>query len=176
MPLQSQTMVGESHTHVMDRDTPTGGSASPRTSYAHGMTGYTRWWRYIQQHLDARGWSPSELARQAGINRSIVGRWKNEGAKPELDTAKAVSIVLGRPLVEILLETEQVTPEQMGVERIVVSPLSECTDEQLWNELQQRFAAYRAQAGHGDATDTPESSATWISRVHKADSTEPVDD
>ncbi len=46
------------------------------------------WWEWVQRHLDERGWTPSDLARHAKINRSIIGRWR-DGAQPEVRTARA---------------------------------------------------------------------------------------
>lgn len=131
------------------------------------------WWDYVQRHLDERGWTPSELSRQANINRSIVGRWRSQDAKPEVTTARAVAKAFGVSLGEVLIASGLAEAEELGVaEGFASTGIRRASDEELMAELKRRMAAYRAmsqEVPEGAGDDAPESSIdrTWSSRVHK---------
>lgn len=139
------------------------GSAQHTDPYHPRMT---TWWPYVQRHLDKHGWTPSDLSRQAEINRSIISRWK-EGAKPEVETARKVAQAFGRPLPEVLIASGLVSKEELAVDEIAMSPLDEVSDAELLAELGRRMDAYRMAAG-GDEDRHP-ADRTLVSRVHTTD-------
>lgn len=104
-----------------------------------------QWWGYIQRHLDERSWTPSDLSRAANINRSIIGRWR-EGAKPEVTTARALATALGRPVLEVLVASGLLTPDEAGV-TVTTLTVGEISDEQLVTEIAQRLRERRDPAG-----------------------------
>ncbi len=99
----------------------------------------TDWWAWVQRHLDERGWTSSDLARHAKINRSIIGRWR-DGAQPEVRTARALAVALGRPLLEVLVASELLTPEEAGVTGVTVIEAAQMSDGELLAELAARLA------------------------------------
>ena len=106
------------------------------------------WWAWLQRHLDERGWTPSDLARHAKINRSIISRWR-EGAQPEVPTARALAAALGRPLLEVLVAAELLTPEEAGVTGVTVISVPQMSDDELLAELAVRLR--RRTTPEGDA-------------------------
>jgi len=105
------------------------------------------WWAWLQRHLDERGWTPSDLARHAKINRSIISRWR-EGAQPEVPTARALAVALGRPLLEVLVAAELITPEEAGVTEVTVVTVAQMSDGELLAELAARLQ--RTLPGQGE--------------------------
>ena len=105
------------------------------------------WWAWVQRHLDERGWTGSDLARHAGINRSIIGRWR-EGAQPEVPTARALAAALGHPLLEVLVAAELITPEEAGVTEVTVVTVAQMSDGELLAELAERLQ--RTRPGQGE--------------------------
>jgi len=106
------------------------------------------WWAWVQRHLDERGWTSSDLARHAKINRSIIGRWR-DGAQPEVRTARALAVALGRPVLEVLVAAELLTPEEAGVTGVTVISVAQMSDGELLAELAARLqrAAPEGEAG-----------------------------
>jgi len=106
------------------------------------------WWAWVQRHLDERGWTSSDLARHAKINRSIIGRWR-DGAQPEVSTARALAVALGRPLLEVLVAAELLTAEEAGVTGVTVISVAQMSDGELLAELAARLrrAAPEGEAG-----------------------------
>jgi len=105
------------------------------------------WWEWVQRHLDEHGWTPSDLARHAKINRSIIGRWR-DGAQPEVRTARALAVALGRPVLEVLVAAELLTPEEAGVTDITVISVAQMSDGELLAELAERLQ--RTRPGQGE--------------------------
>jgi transcriptional regulator with XRE-family HTH domain len=99
-----------------------------------------QWWGYVQRHLDERGWTPTDLSKQAGINRSIIGRWR-EGAQPEVRTAKALARALGRPVLEVLVASGLLDPGDVGDVDITVLTVGEISDDELVAEVAERLRA-----------------------------------
>jgi transcriptional regulator with XRE-family HTH domain len=59
----------------------------------------------IDQHCQQRGWSASEFARRAGINRALISTWRNRSdVIPELPTLQKVAIVLDREVGDLWTE------------------------------------------------------------------------
>ncbi len=96
------------------------------------------WWAWLQRHLDERGWTMTDLAREADINRSIIGRWR-EG-QPEVPTARALARALDKPLLEVLVAAELLTPEEAGVTGVTVISVPQMSDDELLAELAARLA------------------------------------
>jgi transcriptional regulator with XRE-family HTH domain len=111
-----------------------------------------QWWFYVQRHLDERGWTPTDLSKQAGINRSIIGRWR-EGAQPEVRTAKALARAFGRPVLEVLVASGLLDPDEAGVEDVIVLRVGEISDEELLSELTDRL---RSRHGNWELSGEPE--------------------
>lgn len=101
-----------------------------------------QWWFYVQRHLDERGWTPSDLSRAAGINRSIIGRWR-DGAKPEVTTARALASALDRPVKEVLVASGLLTPDEADVTEVTVLTMGEISDDELVAELAARLRQRR---------------------------------
>jgi transcriptional regulator with XRE-family HTH domain len=104
------------------------------------------WWTWVQRHLDERGWSQADLGRHAGINRSIIGRWR-DGAQPEVSTARALAVTLGRPLLEVLVAAELLTPEEAGATDVRVVSVAQMSDRELLEELAARLGRTAPEGG-----------------------------
>jgi transcriptional regulator with XRE-family HTH domain len=108
----------------------------------------TAWWAWVQRHLDEREWTHSDLARHARINRSIISRWR-EGAQPEVFTARALALALHKPLLEVLVAAELLTPEEAGVTGVTVLSVPQLSDDELLVELTARLRRARHGAEPG---------------------------
>ncbi|MGI8313311.1 helix-turn-helix domain-containing protein [Saccharopolyspora hattusasensis] len=101
-----------------------------------------RFAKWINKQLDRKGWRPADLADQAGIGRSAVSRWINEGYQPNIPNARAAAEALGVPLLEILVESEQLSvAEALMYSR--ARSLSEVSDEELAEEVRRRLVRPR---------------------------------
>lgn len=71
---------------------------------------------------ERRGWKPTELARQAGIDQSVVWRIENGEAKnPRLESVVALAGALGVPVESLLVggaQPDSVTLLRQAIERI----------------------------------------------------------
>jgi len=101
------------------------------------MTEY-RFARWINDQLARKGWRAADLADQAGIGRSAVSRWINEGFQPSIPNARAAAEVLGVPLLEILVESEQLSVAEASAYSRARS-LSEVPDDELAAEMTRRI-------------------------------------
>lgn len=61
-------------------------------------------WKWLQEKLNERGWSPADLAREAGLERSHVYKLVSSAyqQKPRRETVRRIAEVLGVPLSEAM--------------------------------------------------------------------------
>ena len=64
----------------------------------------TGWWSFVERLMGERRWIPAELARQVGVDSSVVTGWK-AGRQPSTDTLRAMSGATGIPLLRLLVES-----------------------------------------------------------------------
>ena len=74
--------------------------------------------------LAARGWTDTELARRAGLDRAHVNQLKNGRALPTVGTALAVARALGVPVGTVFPpgSTERRTRQRARRGRHIMSP------------------------------------------------------
>jgi hypothetical protein len=76
------------------------------------------WWPWVQRLLDARGWTPADLSRatsgQGRIDESVIGRWKNHGSRPEIESVRIVAKVFGRDIREAIVRAGFVTAKELN--------------------------------------------------------------
>ncbi|MEU6267666.1 helix-turn-helix domain-containing protein [Saccharopolyspora shandongensis] len=118
-----------------------------------------RFSEWISEQLERKGWRPSDFADQAGIGRSAVSRWINEGYQPNIPNARAAADVLGVSLLEILVQSEQLSEEEATAYRPGREPerpnsrgnaaafrskvLAEVSDVELAAEVTRRLTSAR---------------------------------
>ena len=105
------------------------------------------------------------LARTANIDRSLIGRWLNEGTVPSIDSIRAVSRAFRRDIREGLVATGLFTEEEMHFQTPTAPDLRMLGDDELLGEVRRRLAARRAQPApqgggsrDGDVFETEEES------------------
>lgn len=82
---------------------PPSSSDPYRMHMSDGSTRPDTWKAYLETRLSRPGWSVARLAREAGLHRSTIFRWKS-GAKTGLNVAsvRAVAIAFGDDPAEAL--------------------------------------------------------------------------
>ena len=53
---------------------------------------------WLQEEMDKRGWSQSDLARNADLNRAVINKLLNGKSQPQPPTLEAISRALKMPL------------------------------------------------------------------------------
>lgn len=93
---------------------------------------------WLNHHLDKRGWTISDLSRESGLDRSGIQRWKSGQLRPNADNARALADTFHRPLLEVLVAAEILTPEEAAQQPIAHPDASALTDDELIEELRRR--------------------------------------
>ena len=71
-------------------------STAYRVHMSDGVGGKSSWARYIDQATRRPGWNVAKLARESGIHRSTIFRWRNgEGGSVTVDSARRIALALG---------------------------------------------------------------------------------
>lgn len=60
----------------------------------------------LRERREAKGYSQSKLAQEAGLHHSIIGRYERDEAKPTIDIVKRMAKVLDTTVGYLLGETE----------------------------------------------------------------------
>lgn len=69
-------------------------------------------YRFLESEWDRLGIRPTAWCRQVRIADATVLRWR-EGVEPDMRSLRRVAEALERPLIDLLLAAEYVTPEQI---------------------------------------------------------------
>lgn len=77
------------------------------TRSTHALALYS----FLQKEWDAMKIAPTTWCRQVGIADPTVYRWR-QGVEPDMRSLKRVAEALGRPVLDILVAAEYVTPEE----------------------------------------------------------------
>lgn len=68
-----------------------------------GVDGKSSWSRYIDEATRRPGWNAAKLARESGIHRSTIFRWKGgDGRSVTVDSVRRIANALGDDLDEAL--------------------------------------------------------------------------
>ncbi|MDQ3578219.1 MAG: helix-turn-helix transcriptional regulator [Actinomycetota bacterium] len=96
----------------------------------------------MQAEMDARGWTPADLERASGINRSRFSGWK-QGSSVSIENARAIAATFGAPLLTVLVAAQLITPEEASQKAVAPTAPSAAalTTDQLLNEIRQRISA-----------------------------------
>lgn len=103
----------------------------------------TRWGIYIEKRMDAIGWKNVDLARASGIDRSLIGRWRNEDTVPAIESVRSVAHAFGRDIREALIEAELFTEDEMQA-RTITPDIRLISDEELTEEVRRRMSTGRS--------------------------------
>lgn len=107
------------------------------------------WWQWVQRNLDALGWTAADLARAVqleagdGPDESVIGRWKNRGAEPTIESIRAVARVFHRDFREALIASGKVTADELNAPWARRSDLATVPDDALALEVQARLTRQR---------------------------------
>ena len=102
--------------------------------------GGSGWAEYVQTHLDALGWNNATLAAAARLDRSLVGRWLNEGKQPSIESVRAVAKAFHRDIREGLIAAGYFTEEEMKVSAPQRPDLHLLDDDELLAEVKRRMS------------------------------------
>lgn len=121
-----------------------------------GRGSHTAWWNFIQQALDARGWSGADFQRASGIDRSRLVAWRDSGALPSVDLSRKVAEALGAPLLEVLVAAEILTPEEARSSAASpADPVRSLPSHQLLAEIERRLASAEERLTREQAESNP---------------------
>lgn len=98
-----------------------------------------RWAEWVQQHLDALGWTNIDLARAAGIDRSLIGRWLNDGTRPTIESIRAVCRAFHRDIRQGLIMAGLFTEAEMQTSAPAAPDVRLLGDEELLGEVRRRM-------------------------------------
>lgn len=86
--------------------------------------------------LQAKCWTPRQLARASGVSESRVSAWKNQGVEPKITSARAAVEALGVPLVSFLVGAGVLTEEEEAR-----PGLAAYSGRELLSEIERRINA-----------------------------------
>ena len=88
---------------------------------------------WVQQMIDERGWSQSELARRAGTTSTTVSRVINKERLPGIEFCRGIAKAFGLPEIDVLRLAGLASPAraQSTLRDKLVIQLGDMTEEQL---------------------------------------------
>src|SRR5690606_12973243 len=125
--------------------------------------GGSGWAEYVQTHLDALGWNNATLAAAARLDRSLVGRWLNEGKQPSIESVRAVAKAFHRDIREGLIAAGYFTEEEMKVSARQRPDLHLLDDDELLAEVKRRMSRRGRTGPRG-----PELAGRWLAERGQA--------
>jgi transcriptional regulator with XRE-family HTH domain len=69
---------------------------------------------FLEREWAAMGIRPTAWCRRVGIADATILRWRDEGCEPDVATLKRVAAALERPLIDVLIGAEYITPSDAG--------------------------------------------------------------
>lgn len=81
---------------------------------ARTLSGVTPWWAYVSRHMVARGWTAADLARASRIDQSVIGRWRDHGARPTPENVRKAAAGLNRNIREAIVAAGHYTPDELS--------------------------------------------------------------
>lgn len=157
---------------------------------AEGAVTASSWAEYVQRHLDALGWDNATLSRVAQlpdgrrIDRSLIGRWINEGTQPSIESIRAVARALDRDIREGLVAAGKLTAEEVGMfideDLPPTSPdLRLLSDDELLDEVRRRMRRRHGawvESESGDAGLTEEQAGVDVGVVYEEGADDSVEE
>ncbi|WP_146777786.1 helix-turn-helix domain-containing protein [Rhodococcus wratislaviensis] len=105
----------------------------------------SRWVSFVSSHLEANGWTRNRLAKEIGLNASVVSRWMNDGMEPGIKSIRLVAEAFGVPVTRALLAAGAVTADELGIVPVVAPDPDLLTDEELLSQLAKRMQQRRTE-------------------------------
>ncbi|WP_082359811.1 helix-turn-helix transcriptional regulator [Rhodococcus opacus] len=105
----------------------------------------SRWGSFISSHLATNGWSQNRLAKDTGINASVISRWINDGMEPGVKSIRLVAEAFGVPVTRALLAAGAVTADELGILPVVAPDPDLLTDDELVRQLDRRLRQRQAE-------------------------------
>jgi transcriptional regulator with XRE-family HTH domain len=102
--------------------------------------GTPQWWAYIENQLDARGWSGADFQRASGLSRTRVTEWR-KGASVTVDGARQVAVAFDQPLLTVLVAAGILTSDEAGLRPTAAPSPGDLTNVQLLGEVKRRLDA-----------------------------------
>ncbi|MHB1739690.1 MAG: helix-turn-helix domain-containing protein [Actinomycetes bacterium] len=83
----------------------------------HKTTGAPSWSVWLSDRMAAVGFeTSSDLARAARIPDSVISRWRSGSTQPSLAQLRRLQRALQAPLVELLVVSGHLTPDEAGLQ------------------------------------------------------------
>ena len=133
--------------------------------------GGSGWAEYVQAHLDGLGWSNATLAAASKLDRSLIGRWLNEGKQPSIESIRAVARVFKRDIREALVAAGYFTEDEMKVSAPQPPDLHLLDDDELLAEVKRRMDR-RGPAGPRFHEVDGETTAADVAEISEQDGVE----
>jgi len=80
----------------------------PPSPNAHAL------YAWLETEWANMGIKPTAWCRKVGLADATIFRWRDEGCEPDVATLKKVAEALERPLIDILIAANYITPDETG--------------------------------------------------------------
>ncbi|XVV06034.1 helix-turn-helix transcriptional regulator [Actinosynnema sp. CA-248983] len=94
-------------------------------------------WVYIEDELRKRGLTTGDLVRAIGVTRSALTGWR-DGRSMTVATARSIAALFKVSILEVLVGTGVITPEEARLRPALVDPTA-FADQELFLELAERL-------------------------------------
>ncbi len=102
----------------------------------------TAWWDYVQRLMDARDLTAADLSRRSGVDQSVIGRWRDRGAKPSPENVRKIALALGQYVAQAAVQAGHYTAEELSTSAVVDPEevdLSAISDDRVLDEVRTRM-------------------------------------
>lgn len=109
----------------------------------------TDWWRYVEAGLADHQWSAAEFARRSDIDRSLIGRWRDQEVRPTPELARRVAAAFGDSTITAYVAAGILRRDEVDQPAELPADLSTVHTDVLFAELRRRVRDF------GNSVDIP---------------------
>lgn len=121
---------------------------------------HTQFSTYLRAQLDRLEWTAADLRRHSeGIGQSLISRWLRDETTISLDNARKLADAINRPLLEVLVASGQLRPDELDVPVAPPIDLRDLSHRALLSEIERRL--HEADRGIPTGADVAASPGEW---------------
>lgn len=98
---------------------------------------------WLDAQIAKRQTTAAAIAEAAGVNKSTISKWRNDGQRPSPADVRAIANALNAPVLEAFVAAEFLHPSDTRKVIEIDRPLSERTDDDLVAEVNRRLKESR---------------------------------